>query len=579
MARKSSDSPEQLAKEKGDTSLPEDFPCQPLGFNSGVFFILAANGQIQRLTARDLTRNNLVALVSPKDEVLRKCWPRIKKDGTIDGFKPEAAADAIMRRASSLGAWTPGTRLRGVGCWADPQGALIVHCGDVMVRPGDSPGRPGLYSGFVYERCAAMPRPAEGPRIDGGPGRLLLDMLAAWNWRHAEVSPQLFLGWVAAALLSGALPWRPMVWVTGTHGTGKSTLQDLVRQLLGEWLVSSSDASAAGLWQRVGCNALPIALDEIEADESNERANAIIKLARQASSGGLVLRGGQDHQGASFTARSAFLFSSIYLPPLRAQDRSRIAVLELLKLRKDSTPPRLAPDFMAVLGARLMRRCMDVWELLPDHRAGWGDTLTSLGFDRRACDQWGTLLSLGYLMLGDDLPDPVARRAIAELVAAIAGVAAKADEEEEADPHTCLLHLATSLVPQWRQGERSTIGSCAVAAKRYEERSRTMNGGSAKTDAEAAQRALSTVGCRVVLDDKAWFLAVANTHAELGKLYQQTHWATRSGATGVWRQALLRLPGAVSAATSIRFGGWKSRAVLVPLDLLGGDGQGLEGDA
>lgn len=580
MAKKSPDTPQAMSGDSKDTPLPEDFPCQPLGFNSGTFFILAANGQIQRLAARDLTRNNLVALVSPKDRVLREIWPRFRKDGTLDGFKPELVADAIMRKASQLGAWTPGTKLRGVGCWADSDGNLVVHCGDVLLRPGDSPTRPGLHAGFVYERCAPMPRPAEGSKVDGAVGRVLLDMLAQWNWRVAEVSPQLVLGWIAAALLSGALPWRPMLWVTGTHGTGKSTLQDMVRQLLRDWLVSSSDASAAGIWQRIGCNAQPVALDEIEADESNERSNAIIKLARQASSGGLVLRGGQDHQGAQFTARSAFLFSSIYLPPLRAQDRGRIAVLELLKLRRDSAAPKASAEFMAGLGTRLFRRCMDVWELLPEHRAGWGETLATLGFDRRACDQWGTLLSLGYLMLGDELPDPMARRAIAEFVSAIAGVVRKDDEEasEEGDPEACLLHLATSLVPQWRQGERSTVGACAVATRRYEELSAKNAGGGAKTDAEIAQRALSTVGCRVLKQGKAWFLAVANSHAELGRIYQQTHWATRSGATGVWRQALLRLPGAAAGSEAIRFCGWRSRATLVPIELLGDAGQPAEGE-
>lgn len=562
--RQLGDSAMDLAREIADDDLPPDFPCVPLGYNSGIFFILAQNGQIQRLTARDLTRNNLVALVSPRDEVLERLWPRVKKDGTVDGFRPEKVADAIMRSATRAGAWEPGVRLRGVGCWADDAGRLVLHCGDVLLRPGEGSSLPGVIDGNVYERRMAMPRPAGG-RQDGAIGAELLDLFERWAWSEPELAPQLVLGWLAAAFLSGALTWRPMLWVTGTAGTGKSTLQEIMRNLLGPWLVSSSDASAAGLWQRVGCNAQPVALDEIEADESNERANQVIKLARQASSGGLVLRGGSDHQGAAFTARSAFLFSSIYLPPLRSQDLSRITVLELGKLDPDAPAPRLDAKAAAAMGARLCQRCLDSWAALPEHLDAWRRALTGTGFDKRGADQWGALLALGHLMGHDALPDEDELGRAVHLAMRLA----KLDQavQTQSDPDACLLHLATSLVPQWRAGERSTVGHVALVAKDYEVR--TASGLAMGGDAQAAQRALSTVGCRVVLEEKHWWLAVANTHAELGRIYERTHWAGRSGASGVWRQALLRLPFARPAPKPIRFGGYLSRAVLVPIDLLG----------
>ena len=53
----------------------------------------------------------------------------------------------------------------------------------------------------------------------------------------------------------------------------------------------------------------------------------MLKLMRIASSGGLMLRGGDRHNPVEFRARSCFLFSSINTPPLRPQDLSRMAIL------------------------------------------------------------------------------------------------------------------------------------------------------------------------------------------------------------------------------------------------------------
>lgn len=54
-------------------------------------------------------------------------------------------------------------------------------------------------------------------------------------------------------------------------------------------------------------------------------------------------------------------------------------------------------------------------------------------------------------------------------------------------------------------------------------------------------------------------------HAGLAALFNRTHWSARSGASGVWRQAFLRVPGAQPSPAPIRFRGVQTRAVLVPL--------------
>jgi len=61
------------------------------------------------------------------------------------------------------------------------------------------------------------------------------------------------------------------------------------------------------------------------------------------------------------------------------------------------------------------------------------------------------------------------------------------------------------------------------------------------------------------------FLAVANSHQGLSQLFRGTHWADRSGASGVWVQSLRRIPGAMPHA-GLRFNGHYARATIVPIE-------------
>jgi hypothetical protein len=80
-----------------------------------------------------------------------------------------------------------------------------------------------------------------------------------------------------------------------------------------------------------------------------------------------VLKGGQDHQGQEFTVRSCFLFSSILLPPMLAQDRNRLAILELERIpRGIATTPTIDLAELRELGRQLRRRLVDHWHRLDD---------------------------------------------------------------------------------------------------------------------------------------------------------------------------------------------------------------------
>ena len=550
--------------------LPQDCPVQPLGIDGSRCWFLDASGQLIAATPQQLGRRWLSQLFTPHVGYIEVHWPRRNEKGEVTGMRPEACADDLVQACGLEGVWSPYAKVRGRGAWRGEDDDLVLHCGDVLWIKGQVT-RPGVRNSIVYPVQAARPRPADKPQPGGpeGPGHELHAMLRTWSWQRPGLDDLLLLGWICAGILGGALHWRPAAWVTGDRGTGKSTLQELIRYLLvdGEGIYSVSDTTAAGIRSAVGYDSLPVGLDELEAEEDNTRVNAVISLARQASSGGVILRGSSDHVGANFIARFATLYSSILVPPLRAQDRSRIALLGLKPLG-GTRPPLLQPSALRVLGQRLLRRMADRWADLPGAMETWREALLAAGYDSRGCDQFGTLLACADLALHDEAVDG---DTLAAIVRRLVDTTSDERADELADWARCLEHLVTSAAPTVPGKPPQTVGTLiAMAAARRVVRD-PETGESRRPDPSVQQAAadqLAAIGVRVMPASEAGAreaLAVANSHTGLNSLFARTHWQGRSGASGTWRQALLRCPQALGSPTAVNFRGVKCRAVLVPL--------------
>jgi len=548
--------------------LPDGCPVTPLGTRQGSFFYLNSLGELRLLTARDHSKLNLLALFSPREAFLEQWHPRLNKDGDRTGdFAAEKVAKDLMHACAQVGVWSPDTKVRGRGAWLGRDGDLVLHLGDCLhVRGRYEPC--GMRDEIVYPVLRARPHPAEENEPCGADGAAaaLRTLLGSWSWARPKLDPLLLLGWIGAAMVGGALAWRPAAWITGDKGTGKSTLQDVLKGLFGdgEGIYSLADATEAAVRQRMKFDTIPLAFDEAEAEEDNSRTLGVIKVARIASSGGTIMRGGADHEGAEFTVRFCTLFSSILHPPMQAQDRSRIAFLQLRKLTAGSTI-RLDPDQLGHLGRRILRRMADRWPALTQGEAPilgqWQAELMARGLDHRGAAQFGIMLACADVLLHDHPPDGETLRRIVDSV-----VAATDDEraDELADWERCIGHLTSSLAQaKWGNGEQRTIGTLiAIAAGRAVMADDQV---ATRIDREVAQGVLATYGLKVHPDIDGPDLAVANDHRNLSQLFDSSHWRARSGASGVWRQALLRAPGARASTIPIRFRGPQARAVLVPL--------------
>lgn len=546
-------------RRKRQAGLPEGCPVIPLGTHNGVFFYLDTVGQLRDLKARDHGNKDLLALFSPRTDFLHSTWPRSNDKGMVTGWRPEEAGEALMNTCSLRGVWNALDRVRGRGCWLDEDGGLVMHSGDaVMLRGAWHPT--GLHGDFVYPAAPATARPLS---TAAGAGEIerLFKIIKSWSWRRGEIDPGLFLGWLGASMIGGALEWRPLAWVTGDKGTGKSTLHALIKGVMGGALVWTSDASEAGIRQTLGHQSVPVIVDEAEADDDNRKLQALIKLARQASSGGKIVRGGADHQAQDFAARSCFLMSSILIPPLQGQDRSRMAILELQELALDRPEPDMPADWLRTVGHVMRRRLIDGWPRFNQTLNMFRAMLKEAGHGARGADQFGTLLACCDLLLHDTLPTMEDVRAFAPYV----GASSLAETREDTpDSERCLGHLLTSTVMLDGGARPQSVAYWVMRA-----RGELMND---PLEDRPAEKALAVLGLRVHQPKSGGlYLAVASTHQGLSRLFSGTHWQARSGANGVWSQSLARLAGAV-VNKPCRISGQVMKASHIPLALCLDDG-------
>jgi hypothetical protein len=583
--------------------LPPFCPVRPLGRDEDEFFFLNAAGGVGVLSPAASGKGHIDALFAGQWNYLLWAWGQRTwdKDSACwrykDNYEAEKTRVALFEAATLKGPWNMVDNVRGRGAWKGEDGRLILHVGDELLLDGLRAHPLGEYEGKLYPGRPRTMRPAAHPQPAGpdSAGRQALDFLRTWTWSRPDLDPKLMLGWSCAAMVGGALDWRPTVFATGDKGTGKSTLQSAVMSMLGE-TVHAVETTAAGIYQVLKQDSLPVTLDELEADADTRKAKAVIELARVASSGGRMLRGGQDHSGRQFDLRCAFLFSAINAPALQSQDRSRMAILRLKKLKAPKARSGVDRGELRQLGAELLRRVCDWWPRLDDLLAAMREALMEqAGHDGRGADTFGTLAAFAHVALSDDMPTPAE---LAEWAAML-----KADtlaELEAADENwrACLRHLLQAQPDAWRTYKHRSLAALLGGWMKAEAEK--------DADEEASLKnlpgRLEMVGLGVAWEkgrrgnvDGGW-LVVPITHAQLNLMFRDTKWAGMTGASGVWTDALRQAdecPAEIDAQGRRRWGAGvyradvgyvgrlKSRATLIRLSTLfdaAGDAGAEEGD-
>lgn len=464
-----------------------------LGYRDDVYYYTSSsNRQIIPLTPSGHVANNLYSL--QPHEYWATEHPGAK------GINWNQAASKLMNDCRLAGIFDP-RNIRGTGVWLDPE--PLINLGDNIY-----PFKPK--SKHTYIISSQVPAPIESTDPD-----LLLSILNKINFKHPNQG-KLLAGWLTIAPFSGALPWRPHVWLTGGAGTGKSTvMQDLISPILGDFkLYIKGNTTEAGIRQKLGHNAIPIIFDEFEQMTGDDpRTKSILDLCRQASSesSGEILKGSSSGKSAQYNPRFCALVSSIRINLSNDADHSRFIVLDLDEPNKEEFSKiknllsQLSAKYCHGLFSATFLNFKKFQALAEYHRTELSKTHTA-----RFAQQHSILLA-GYELLTGE-------------------VITLAKEQIENDHEACLDHLTSSTitVELGQQKQRSIQETIDWVVQNPEH-----------TETADYISALSRYGIQVINTTNQATVNIPASNSQLKRLFHGTRWA--SG----WVKSLSRLPNAV----------------------------------
>lgn len=532
-------------------------PVQALGHDHGRYHYLARGArQVLALSGGAHTKQGLLMLAP------LHYWER--EFPSKDGVHWLAAANAMIRRCEARGVFLP-DRVRGRGVWID-EDRVVVHLGDRLLVDGAEAPVMEFRSPYIYEASGRLDIGTSGA-LEVFQARRLVDLCLLLPWAH-PAQGMLLAGWLVVAQISGALRWRPHIWVTGPAGSGKSwTYDSILSRCLGRYAVAAAaETTSAGLRQHLGRDARPVLIDEVEGTDSSAqgRIQGVLALARQSSSGGgKIWKGTTGGDAMGFEVKACFAFCSINVGLKEHADATRTSVLSFTPDAHGSAEERaekfeqvikplhaelLTPNFVAGLQARAIRLA-NVIVRNAETLAAAGASPNLYG-SRRAGDQIGTLMAGAHALLSDDLIAPESAEEYLRREAPPPVVEAADDAPDEQKllwrifQTRVRIHNGTAAV-EYTLGDLARRGTFTAEADLAIPR-------------DEALRHLRMHGIRVE-GSEVWF---SNTHTGLAKLLAGSTWAHNWGAT------LARLPGARPLPPKSYGSAGLSRGQAVPLEVV-----------
>jgi putative DNA primase/helicase len=276
----------------------------------------------------------------------------------------------------------------------------VFNAGDKLFYDGGSCSPADFQSKAVYVMGARVGRLHDAP-LSNSDGAELLAICLALSWK-ARPFGYILAGWIVAAMVGGALRWRPHTVLTGEKGAGKSwVLEHIIKPALGALhLERDGGTTEAKIRQDLGGNARPVIMDEAESETSKDRVNmeAVLGLARKASTGAAV-----GNAYGLYYIRSCFMFSAINPRIVQGADLDRNTIIQLVKDRRHDASARfkdlearvrslMTDDF----ADRLLARSFEGLPILLKNIEIFSDVIEAREGSKRFGDQFGTLIACAF---------------------------------------------------------------------------------------------------------------------------------------------------------------------------------------
>lgn len=385
------------------------FRC--LGFENNdqnvyVFFVYRTN-VIVKLTAGGISVSNLLQL-APLN-YWEGAYPKQNRSGSVK-FEINTIADDLITKCMKCGIFD-NNKIRGRGAWMD-NGRPVIHVGNSLIVDGVYTDFQKFQTKFIYETGQELGfQPVS--KLDKTEAYKLITLLERLNWARS-INARLLAGWIVIAPLSGALNWRPHLWLTGSSGTGKSEVMKLfVKRFLGQMFVDAQgETTEAGIRQYLKADALPVVFDEAESEDRKamERMQAVLGIMRASSTsdGGKIIKGSAGGSAHQFNIRSCFAFASIGANLTQRSDISRITVLEIKKdTREKSMWEQTLQMYYETVTDEFVQsfqsRSIALLPVILTNAKTFANAAASELDNQRAGDQLGALLAGAYSLTSEKL--------------------------------------------------------------------------------------------------------------------------------------------------------------------------------
>ena len=444
-------------------------------------------------------------------------WASWTGEDKLNTEKARAIGDSIIRVADELGQIDQAL-FYGRGAVRFPNGKVGYHLGDRLFIEGHEYGLNDENS-MVW---LAEPRLELGGEATDLQTAAIARAVMRYRWASDDDGRR-FLGWIVAAIVGGALEWRPHLMVTARATEGKTwILSNVLEPIMGDLVTSISDATPAAVAKVREYSSLPIAIDE--AEPTQDWVIEILNTLRAASSNfGARIRVAPGNAGVVYQqARFCALLSATAAPAMNKADESRLSPVGFGPPVEDWPAVRLAITTTlskaAAVRYRIIRRAAEI--IRESDRLAV--EMQDMGMDSREALS-SAALTAGWRFWGLD------------------------DKEVFSQPESNSMNTDAS-------DALLEILAFRIRLDGGDERSILQLLGNPEYDLRIAD----LYGIRKDVEG----LLVANKHRGLSHAMVRSKWASTD-----LRKLLLQMDGA--AATELRkFGNWRARSVLIPHDTL-----------
>jgi len=534
-------------------------PCMPfrcLGVDEGNYYYLpSSTQQVTPISAAGHSNKSNLLQLAPLE-----WWE--STFGAKNGPDWTAGASYLFELNAAIGTFDA-TKVRGRGAWFD-DGRSVLHLGDRLLVDGKQIPITDFQTRFIYERKPPLEGLMPEGHLDESEALRLHQITGMLNWQK-PINSTLLAGWIVLSPICGAMQWRPHVWLTGQRGTGKTWLVDnIIAPAIGaSSLTVQSNSTEAGIRQRLKQDARPVVFDEAEGENQHarQRMQAVLELARQASSDGLaeIAKGTAGGKALSFKVRSMFLMGSINVGLAQASDKSRFTVLTLSKAphgiegRKqfealeETVNNTMTKEFCAGLRAR-------TYHLIPTIRKSakvFAKAAAEHIGNQRAGDQLGALLA-GAWSLGSS--EVVTEAEAADYVRG-QDWGLDADESMDSDETMLMQHLLSSRIDIEIQGGFRRTRTVAEILEKLSSAHMDQPSNDFEYMPEDGKQAIARAGIRYA----DGFVIISESHPRLKEILRDTPWG------GGWGDIISRISGA-ERLTAYRFAGMRTRAIKIPIE-------------